>query len=143
MTPINIDPEKPAMPIGYPAVYPVYLAKRQGPYATLGLAEDTWGLNEHVLDDEHFLQQCLDTDREREAMFFDALDKVREGSVRLRLRRHRPHAAHVLALPRRDASGPAQQKSPPNTPTRSRTSTGAWTTWSAGRWRNAGPTTRC
>ena len=30
-TPVNIDPEKPAMPIGYPAVYPVYLANRQGP----------------------------------------------------------------------------------------------------------------
>ena len=67
------------MPIGYPAVYPVYLAKRQGPFATLGLAEDTWGLNEHVLDDEHFLQQCLDIDAEREAMFFDGLDKVPQG----------------------------------------------------------------
>jgi len=79
VTPINIDPEKPAMAVGYPAVYPIYLAKRQGPYATLGLAEDTWGLNEHVLGDEHFLQQCLDTDRERESMFFDGLDKVQRG----------------------------------------------------------------
>jgi predicted AlkP superfamily phosphohydrolase/phosphomutase len=78
-TPVNIDPEKPAMPIGYPPVYPVYLANRQGPYATLGLAEDTWGLSEQVLGDEHFLQQCLDTDRERELMFFDSLDKVRRG----------------------------------------------------------------
>lgn len=79
VTPINIDPEKPAMPICYPAVYSVYLAKRQGPFATLGLAEDTWALNEHVLDDEHFLQQCVDIDLEREKMFFDALDKVRSG----------------------------------------------------------------
>ncbi|MBI2478307.1 MAG: alkaline phosphatase family protein [Planctomycetia bacterium] len=79
VTPLNIDPEKPAMRIGYPAVYPIYLAKRQGAYATLGLAEDTWGLNEHVLDDDSFLQQCLDTDRERESMFFDALDKVPRG----------------------------------------------------------------
>ncbi len=79
VTPVNIDPENPAMAIGYPAVYPIYLAKRQGPFATLGLAEDTWGLNEHVLSDEHFLQQCQDTDREREAMFFDALDKVPRG----------------------------------------------------------------
>src|SRR5262249_49059427 len=31
-TPVNIDPEKPALPLGYPAVYPVYLANRQGPY---------------------------------------------------------------------------------------------------------------
>ncbi len=79
VTPVNIDPEKPAMPIGYPSVYPVYLAKRQGPFATLGLAEDTSGLNEHVLGDVHFLQQCLDTDREREAMFFDSLEKVPRG----------------------------------------------------------------
>ncbi|HWY86747.1 MAG TPA: alkaline phosphatase family protein [Gemmataceae bacterium] len=78
-TPVNIDPEKPAMPVGYPSVYSIYLAKKQGSYATLGLAEDTWGLSEHVLGDDHFLQQCLDTDREREAMFFDGLDKVTHG----------------------------------------------------------------
>jgi predicted AlkP superfamily phosphohydrolase/phosphomutase len=79
VTPVNIDPENPAMPISYPPVYSVYLSKRQGPFATLGLAEDTWGLNEHVLDDRDFLQQCLDFDREREVMFFDALDKVKRG----------------------------------------------------------------
>ncbi|HEY7330184.1 MAG TPA: alkaline phosphatase family protein [Gemmataceae bacterium] len=79
VTPINLDPENPAMPISYPSVYSVYLSKRQGPYATLGLAEDTWGLNEHVLDDQDFLQQCLDFDREREAMFFDSLEKVKQG----------------------------------------------------------------
>lgn len=79
VSPINIDPAKPAMPIGYPAVYSLYLARRQGTYATLGLAEDTWGLNEQVLNDDLFLQQCLDTDRERESMFFDALHKVRRG----------------------------------------------------------------
>jgi predicted AlkP superfamily phosphohydrolase/phosphomutase len=79
VTPVNIDPESPAMAIGYPAVYPIYLAKRQGPYATLGLAEDTWGLSEQVLEDEHFLQQCLDIEKEREVMFFDGLEKVPQG----------------------------------------------------------------
>ncbi len=79
VTPMNIDPEKPALPVSYPSVYSVYLAKRQGPFATLGLAEDTWALNEHVLRDEHFIQQSMDMDREREAMFFDALDKVKRG----------------------------------------------------------------
>jgi predicted AlkP superfamily phosphohydrolase/phosphomutase len=78
-TPVNIDPENPALPIGYPRVYPIYLASKQGCYASLGLAEDTWGLNEHVLADEHFRQQCLDFDREREEMFFDSLDKVQRG----------------------------------------------------------------
>lgn len=79
VTPINIDPEKPAMAIGYPKVYPIYLSKRQGPYATLGLAEDTWGLSEQVLEDEHFLKQCMDIDVERETMFFDSLEKVPHG----------------------------------------------------------------
>lgn len=79
VTPINIDPETPAMPIGYPSVYPIYLAKKQGPYATLGLAEDTWGLSEEVLSDDQFLQQCTDIDREREQMFVDGLEKVQEG----------------------------------------------------------------
>ncbi len=78
-TPVNIDPAKPALPIGYPATYPVYLANRQGTFASLGLAEDTWGLSEQVLGDDHFRQQCVDTDREREEMFFDSLDKVPRG----------------------------------------------------------------
>ena len=78
-TPINIDPEKPAMQVGFPSVYSIYLAKRQGPFATLGLAEDTWALSEQVLGDDHFLKQCMDIDRERESMFFDGLDKVRRG----------------------------------------------------------------
>jgi hypothetical protein len=79
VTPINIDPERPVMPISHPAVYSTYLAKRQDPFATLGLAEDSWALNEKVLRDDGFIQQCIQTDQERESMFFDALDKVRDG----------------------------------------------------------------
>jgi predicted AlkP superfamily phosphohydrolase/phosphomutase len=79
VTPINIDPEKPAMPISHPPVFSTYLAKRQGPFATLGLAEDSWALNEKVLVDESFIQQCIGMDQEREKMFFDLLDKVKRG----------------------------------------------------------------
>jgi hypothetical protein len=79
VTPINIDPEKPVMPITHPAVYSTYLAKRQGSFATLGLAEDSWALNEKVLIDDDFIQQCINMDSERERMFFDSLDKVKRG----------------------------------------------------------------
>jgi len=79
VTPVHIDPAKPAMPISHPRVYATYLAKRQGPYATLGLAEDSWALNEKLLDDEGFIQQSVQIDAEREKMFFDALDKVKRG----------------------------------------------------------------
>ncbi len=81
VTPINIDPEKPAMPISHPSYYAVYLAKKLGTYSTLGLAEDTWALNEGVIDDAAFLKQTYDIDREREAMLFAALDKQKRGAV--------------------------------------------------------------
>ncbi len=81
VTPLNLDPEKPAMPISHPSYYATYLAKRIGPYATLGLAEDTWALNEGVTDDGTFLEQTWDIDRERREMFFAALDRLRRGTL--------------------------------------------------------------
>jgi predicted AlkP superfamily phosphohydrolase/phosphomutase len=81
LTPINLDPESPAMPISHPPYYATYLAKKIGAYSTLGLAEDTWGLNEGVTDDGTFLKQAYDIDREREAMFFASLEKLRRGTL--------------------------------------------------------------
>ena len=81
VTPINIDPESPAMPISHPPYYSTYLAKKVGQYATLGLAEDTWALNEGVIDDGTFLRQTYDIDAERERMFFAGLDKLRRGAL--------------------------------------------------------------
>ena len=81
LAPINIDPEKPAMPISHPSFYATYLAKRIGPYATLGLAEDTWALNEGVTGDDIFLRESYDIDREREQMLFAALERQRRGTI--------------------------------------------------------------
>ncbi len=81
MTPISIDPEHPAMPISHPDYYATYLAKKVGPFTTLGLAEDTWALNEKVVDDGTFLKQTWDIDEERRKMFFAALDRLRTGSL--------------------------------------------------------------
>jgi len=80
-SPIHFDPERPALPISHPRAYSVYLSKRFGPYATLGLAEDTWALNEGALGEAEFLDGTYRIHEEREAMFFDAIDKVRRGLV--------------------------------------------------------------
>jgi len=79
VSPVNIDPSRPALPISHPLIYSVYLAKLFGPYATLGLAEDTWALNEGILDEEAFLKQCYLIHEERERIFFDALEKTPRG----------------------------------------------------------------
>jgi predicted AlkP superfamily phosphohydrolase/phosphomutase len=79
VTPVNIDPGHPDLPISHPVTYSIYLAKLFGPYATLGLAEDTWALNEEVLDDDAFLAQAYGNHEDRERMLFDALEKTPEG----------------------------------------------------------------
>ncbi len=79
VTPINIDPDSPAMPISEPSMFSQYLAKLQGSYATLGLAEDTWALNERMIDELAFLEQTYAIHREREKMFMNSLRKNRNG----------------------------------------------------------------
>lgn len=79
VTPVHIDPERPALPISHPDYYSIYLAKLIGPYATLGLAEDTWARNEGVIDDEAFLEQAYAIHDERERMFFESVKRTRKG----------------------------------------------------------------
>lgn len=81
LTPIQIDPESPALPISHPSIYSLYLAKLLGTYSTLGMAEDTWALNEGVIDEEAFLKQAYLTMEEREGMFANALEKTKRGVV--------------------------------------------------------------
>ena len=80
-TPVQIDPERPALPISHPHYYAAYLAKLLGAYSTLGMAEDTWALNEGVIDEQAFLDQSYLILAEREAMFRNALEKTPRGVV--------------------------------------------------------------
>jgi predicted AlkP superfamily phosphohydrolase/phosphomutase len=79
VSPVNIDPQKPALPISHPAYYSVYLAKLFGSYSSLGLAEDTWALNTGVFDEDAFIRQTYSIQRERELKFFNALEKTHKG----------------------------------------------------------------
>ncbi len=79
VTPINIDPERPALQISAPLYYSLYLSKLHASFATLGLAEDMWALNSGAIDEAAFLEQAYDIHQEREAMFFDALHRTRRG----------------------------------------------------------------
>ncbi len=81
VSPINIDPAKPVMPISHPFIFSVFLAKLCGRYSTLGLAEDTWALNEGVIDEDAFLEQAWANHTEREAMFFEMMRRTPKGLV--------------------------------------------------------------
>jgi len=81
VTPLNIDPEKPALPLSHPFIYSVYLSKLLGSYITLGEANDTWALNEGVLSEEAFLKLSYFNHQEWESMLFNAMSKTKKGVV--------------------------------------------------------------
>ncbi len=80
-TPLNIDPGKPALPISHPFIFSVYLSKLFGPFTTLGEADDTWALNEGILDEETFINSAYQTNLETEKMLINAMKKNRKGMM--------------------------------------------------------------
>lgn len=80
-TALHIDPFSPSLPISHPVYYSKYLAGLFGPFATLGLAEDTWALNNDAVSENTFLDQAWSIFEEREKMYFDALSRTRGGLV--------------------------------------------------------------
>lgn len=75
VSPINIDPHNPAVTISSPEEYAAELAARIGPYHTLGMPEETWSLNERRIDDKAYLDMVRTVLAEREAMYYDTLDR--------------------------------------------------------------------
>ncbi|MCJ7679662.1 MAG: alkaline phosphatase family protein, partial [Candidatus Aminicenantes bacterium] len=57
ISPVNVDPANPALPISTPESYSKELEKRFGPFFTKGLPADWNAMNNLVLDEESFLEQ--------------------------------------------------------------------------------------
>ena len=79
VSPINIDPENPALPISTPARYSRDLAKEIGEYHTQGIAEDTKALTAGVLDDKEYLQQAHTVLAEHRRAFDAEFPRFHEG----------------------------------------------------------------
>ena len=76
LSPINLDPRRPPIPVSSPPAYSAQLARKLGLYKTLGWPEDTWALNEEKIDEEVFLQDLnYSFDRQR-ALVLDALQSM-------------------------------------------------------------------
>lgn len=79
VSPINIDPANPALPISTPASYSGDLAKVIGEYHTQGIAEDTKALTAGVLDDKEYLEQARTVLAEHRRAFDVEFPKFRQG----------------------------------------------------------------
>jgi predicted AlkP superfamily phosphohydrolase/phosphomutase len=79
VSPINIDPENPALPISTPSGYSRDLAKQIGEFHTQGIAEDTKALTAGVLDDKEFLEQSHTVLAEHRRAFDAEFPKFHEG----------------------------------------------------------------
>jgi predicted AlkP superfamily phosphohydrolase/phosphomutase len=79
VSPINIDPENPALPISTPSGYSRDLAKQIGEFHTQGIAEDTKALTAGVLDDKEFLEQSHTVLAEHRRAFDAEFPKFHQG----------------------------------------------------------------
>lgn len=79
VSPVNIDPAKPALPISTPDSYATELADRFGSFYTQGLPGDFKALNNGILDEEEFLTQDELVLDERRAMFDYELNRFDSG----------------------------------------------------------------
>jgi len=79
VSPINIDPKDPALPISTPSTYSRELARQIGEYHTQGIAEDTKARMAAVLDDKEYLEQSRTVLAEHRRAFDAEFPKFHEG----------------------------------------------------------------
>jgi predicted AlkP superfamily phosphohydrolase/phosphomutase len=79
VSPIHMDPARPALPISTPESYAKELERRFGPYFTKGLPADTSALVNGVLDEEEFLTLDNMVYEESMAMLEYELGRFDEG----------------------------------------------------------------
>jgi predicted AlkP superfamily phosphohydrolase/phosphomutase len=81
ISPLNFDPSAPLYPISFPTEYSAELCEAIGPYHTRGMPHDTQAVNDGVLSDDAFLDQCRTIQEESEKMLFHELSRFRQGAL--------------------------------------------------------------
>jgi predicted AlkP superfamily phosphohydrolase/phosphomutase len=79
ISPVHVDPARPALPISTPESYARELERRFGPFFTKGLPADTSALENGVLDEEEFLKLDAMVYEESMAMLDYELGRFDQG----------------------------------------------------------------
>ena len=79
VTPLNLDPSDPALPISTPNEFSRELSQQVGLFYTLGIAEDTKALSARILTDAEYLEQALSVLKEQVRAFSLELERFRTG----------------------------------------------------------------
>jgi len=79
VSPPNVDPLAPALPISFPEQYAAELAGATGRFYSQGMPEDTKGLKTAVLTPDEFLAQAKIAGDEVRAQYTYALDRFHDG----------------------------------------------------------------
>jgi predicted AlkP superfamily phosphohydrolase/phosphomutase len=79
VTPINLDPMHPAMPVSHPPGFAAELARATGRFYTQGMPEETNALRAGILDDEDFLGQAAMAAEEIRNQYTHVLEHFTEG----------------------------------------------------------------
>ncbi|MBD3369758.1 twin-arginine translocation signal domain-containing protein [Candidatus Fermentibacteria bacterium] len=79
VTPVNMDPADPALPISHPDSLSRRLAEDLGPFYTQGFPEDTKARSRGILDDREYLQQAMIVLEERVRLLDHQLQRFDDG----------------------------------------------------------------
>jgi len=79
VSPVNLDPEDPALPISTPANYSRTLSEKMGPFYTQGIAEETAAYRAGLFSRAEFLSQSHKILADSLRMFHYQLESFREG----------------------------------------------------------------
>jgi predicted AlkP superfamily phosphohydrolase/phosphomutase len=79
VSPLQIDPVDPALPVSHPAGFAAELAEATGRFYTQGMPEDTKSYSDGVFEVDEFLAQAAIAGREIADQYPYALDRFREG----------------------------------------------------------------
>lgn len=79
VSPVNIDPRAPAMPISEPASYSRELARGLGAYYTQGMPHDTAALRHGVFTREEYRAHSLEVSRQTIGLLRAGIETFREG----------------------------------------------------------------